>query len=148
MSRLLDWAQVGQQQFGGPQAPVNPDIFNGGQLMPTWQGNTLNIPGLGGLLQAGVGGFVPTGGNAGAGGGAVTPGGGGGGGSSVGGGSIPGGGGVGGGGGIGGNANVRSDILTAFNNLTDDDRAYLAERGYNPRSATSYQDYIFATYGR
>lgn len=129
MSQLLDWAALGKQHFpdGAPQT--------GGVPQNTWNGNNLQLPqGIGDIIaQAGTpgGGAAVSGGV----GGAI---GGGGGGGSI----------TGGPGGFNPAAlfQQRPDVLQAYNNLTDDDRAFLTSAGY-PTTSTGYAQYWYDTYG-
>lgn len=142
MPGIMDWAQIGQQ--------ANPSGYpvNGAGLAPDqasyWQGNQLQIPGLGALLNVGVAGGAGTGG--------IPNGGGGGGGGA---GPLPpppSGGGGGSGSGLNqGSINAaylyqkRPDVYNAYQGLGDDDYAWIEKKGYAPTYG-GFAQYWFDTY--
>lgn len=149
---IMDWAQLAQQQ--------NPSGFPvyGDGLQPTqapyWQGNQLQIPGLGALLSVGVNGAGWNGGGAGGGSGTGGTGGTG----TIGGGTGGGGTGqinVGGAGGANLNQGTLNaqyyydrnpDVLQAYNALTQADRDYLEGVGYAP-TYNGFAQYHWDVYG-
>lgn len=149
---INDWAQGAQGNVQAGQTPVSWSMFQQKDTLPYWTGNTLQIPGLAGLLQAGVQGanantYKFSGpGTGGASGGAgtgqpATQGGAGG--------SFTG---VGtGGGGLGGLFpaqalyNQYPDVLQAYNNLRPEDYAWIEKKGYDP-TYQGFAEYWYNTY--